>query len=148
MMAFVAKSHSEKQEDKINIIVDQLVTNLFLSIFLILKFRCLISPRNLTNTPHKDIKLANQNCISLKERVVMAKRAKFLSAIQGVGKSDCDFLARLREKARYCDIAKFKLAGNSEEELLKKNLISGLRDTEGEDYYAVLKSKQQNCLMK
>ena len=64
-----------------------------------------MSPRNLIDTPYKDIRLAIQNYISPKERerVVTAERAKFLSVIQAVGESDDDFLARLREEARYCD---------------------------------------------
>ena len=62
-----------------------------------------MSPRNLIDTPYRDIRLAIQNYISLKERVVAAERPKFLSAIQSIGESDDDFLARLREKARYCE---------------------------------------------
>ena len=54
-----------------------------------------MSPRNLIDTPYKDISLAIQNYISPKERVVTAERAKFLSVIQGVGESDDNFLARL-----------------------------------------------------
>ena len=65
-----------------------------------------------------------------KEGVVTAERAKFLSVIQGVGESDDDFLARLREEARYCDFEKLKTAANPEEELVKIKFISGLRDPE------------------
>ena len=75
-------------------------------------------PRNLIDTPYKDIRLAIQNYISPKERVVTAERAKFLSVIQGVGESDDDFLVRRR------------LPANPEEELVKIKFISGLRDPE------------------
>ena len=87
-----------------------------------------MSPRNLIDTPYKDIRLAIQNYIFTKERVVMAERAKFLSVIQGVGESDDDLLARLREEAHYCDFEKLKTAANPEEELITINFISGLRD--------------------
>ena len=58
-----------------------------------------MSPRNLIDTPYKDIRLAIQNFVSHKERVITAERASFLSVIQGVEESDDDFLARLREEA-------------------------------------------------
>ena len=80
------------------------VTNLFHSMCgqdAIIKLRSLISPRNLIDTPHKDIRLAIQNYISPKERVVTAERATFLSVIQDVGVSDDDFLApQLDDKIR------------------------------------------------
>ena len=53
-----------------------------------------------------------------------------MSVVQGVGESDDDFLARLREEARYCDFEKLKLVTNPEEELVKIKFISGLRDPE------------------
>ena len=64
------------------------------------------------------------------ERVVLAERAKFLSFVQGVGESDDDFLARLREEARYCDFERLKTVTNPEEELVKIKFISGLRAPE------------------
>ena len=81
-----------------------------------------MSPRNLIDTPYKDIRLAMRNYISPKGRVVTAERVKFLSIIQGVGESDDDFLALLREESRYCDFEKLKTAANPEEELVKKSL--------------------------
>ena len=82
------------------------------------------------DTPCKDIRLAIQNYISPKERVVTAERTKFLSVIQSVGESDDDFLARLREEAGYCDFEKLKTAANPEKELVKIKFISDLRDPE------------------
>ena len=87
-----------------------------------------MSPRNLIDTPYKEIRLETQNYISPNERVVTAERAKFLSVIQSVGESDDDFFARLREEAGYCDFKKLKTAANPEEDLVKTKLISGLRD--------------------
>ena len=87
IMSFVAKCRAEKKEDKVNTdgtVQDLQVTNLFLSMCgqdAIIKLRSLMSPRNLIDTPHKDIRLAIQNYISPKERVVTAERAKFLSVI-------------------------------------------------------------------
>ena len=136
IVSFVAKCGAEKKEDKINTdgtVQDLQVTNLLLNMCgqdAIIKIRGLMSPRNLIDTPYNDIRLAFQNCISPKERVVTAERAKFLSVIQGVGESDEHFLARLREEARYCDFEKLKTAANPEEELLKIKFISGLREPE------------------
>ena len=132
----MAKCRAEKKEDKVNtdgnVRVLQL-TNGFLSMCgqdEIIKLRSLMSPRNLIDTPYKDIRFAIQNYISPKERVVTAERAKFLSVIQGVGESGDDFLARLREIARYCDFEQLKTAANPEEELVKIKFISGLSDPE------------------
>ena len=136
IMSFVAKCRAEKKEDKVNnhgTIVDLQVTNLFLSKCgqnALPKLRSLMSPKKLLDNPLKEIRLAMQNYISPKERVVTAERAKFLSVVQGVGESDDDFLARLREEARYCDFEKLKTVTSPEEELVKKKFISGLRDPE------------------
>ena len=65
-----------------------------------------MSSRNVIDTPYKDIRLAIQDYIFPKKRVVTAERAKFLSAIQGAGKSD-DGLRQL------------KTATNPKEELVK-----------------------------
>ena len=54
--------------------------------------------------------------------------AKCLSVIEGVGKSDHNFLARLKEEARYYDFEKHKTAADPEKELVKIKFISGLRD--------------------
>ena len=89
----------------------------------ILKFRSLISPKNLIDTPYKDIRLAIQNYSSPNEREVTAERAKFVT--QCVGES-----ARLREEVRYCVFEKHKKAVNTEEELVKIKFVSGLRDPE------------------
>ena len=114
IMSFVAKCRAEKKEDKVNndgTVQDLQVTNFFLSMCrqdVFFKFKSLMSPRNLRDTPYKDIRLAIQNYISPKERVVTAEGAKFLSVKQSVGESDDDFIARLREEARYCDFEKLK----------------------------------------
>ena len=71
--AFVAKCRTETKEDKVNTdgtVQDLQVTNLFLSMCgqdAIIKLRSLMSPRNLRDTPYKDIRLALQNYISPKE---------------------------------------------------------------------------------
>ena len=136
IMYFVAKCCAEKKEDNVNTdgtVQDLQVTNLFFSMCgqdAIFKLRSLMSPRNLIDTPYKDIRLAIQNYISPKERVVTAKRVKFLSIIQGVGESEDNFLARIREEACYCDFEKLRTAAHPEEELVKINFISGLRDPE------------------
>ena len=136
IMSFVAKCRAERKEDRVNTDAtaqELQVTNLFLSMCgqdAIIKLRSLMSPKIFIDTPYKDIRLAIQNYVSPKERVVTAERAKFRSVIQGVGDSHNDFLARLREEARYCDFEKLKTAANPEEELVKIKFISGLRDPE------------------
>ena len=66
---FVAKSCAEKKEDKINThdtILDLQVIDRFLSMFghdKIPNFRILMSPRNLIDTPYKNMRLANKKII-------------------------------------------------------------------------------------
>ena len=126
ILSFLVNCRAEKKEDKSSTDVtvqDLQVTSLVLSMFgqdAIIKLRSLISPRNIINTSYKDIRLAIQNYISPKERVVTAETAKILFVIQGVGESDDDFLARLREETRCCDFEKLKTAANPKEELVQK----------------------------
>ena len=124
--SFLAKYRAEKKEDIINTngtVQDLQVANFFLSMRwqdAINKLRNLISPRSFIQTSYKDIRIAIQNFISPKERVVTAERTKFLSVIQGVGESDGDFLApRPGEEARYREFEKLKPAANLEKELVK-----------------------------
>ena len=125
ILSSVAEGRAEKKKNKINTdgtVQDLQVTNLFLSMCgqdAIIKLRSLVSPKNSINTPYKDIRLAIRKSISPKERLVTEEKANFLSVIQGVGELDDDFLARLREKARYCDFKKLKTAANPEEEAVK-----------------------------
>ena len=99
---FVWALSLSKKEDKVNTdgtVQDLQVTNLFLNMrgkYAIIKLRSLMRPRNLIVTQYK-IRLAIQNYIAPKDRVVTAERAKFLSVIQSVGESDDNVLARLRE---------------------------------------------------
>ena len=136
IMSFVVKCRAEKKEDKVNnhgTIVDIQLTKLFLSICgqaALLKLRSLMSPKKLLETPFKEIRQAIQNYISPKVRVETAEKARFLSIVQGIGESDDDFLALLREEARYCDFEKLKTVTNPEEELVKIKFISGLREPE------------------
>ena len=135
VMSFVAKCRAEKKEDKVNndgMIVDLQVTNLFLSICgqdALLKLRSLMSPKKLLDTLFLEIRLAIQNSISPKERVVTAERAKFLSVVQSIGESDDDFLA-LQRKSTLLWLRKLKTVTNPEEDLVTIKFISGLRDPE------------------
>ena len=113
-MSFVAKFLAEKKEDKVNTdgtIADLQVKNFFLNICgqdSLLKLRSLMSPKKLLDTPFKEITQTIQNYNSSKKIVDTAERAKFLSCVQGVLESDDNFVARLREEARYCDFEKLK----------------------------------------
>ena len=78
--------------------------------------------KKLLDTPFKEIRQAIQNYIYPKERVETAKKINFLSVVQGLGESDDDFLAHLREEARYCDFEKLKTVTNADEELVKIHL--------------------------
>ena len=69
IISFVAKCCAEKKEDKVNnygTVHDLHVTNLLHSMCgqdAIIKLRSLMGPRNLIDTPYKDIRLAIQNYV-------------------------------------------------------------------------------------
>ena len=80
ILSLVVKCRAEKKEENINTdgtLQDLQVTNVFLSMcgqVAIIKLRSLISPRNLIDTPYKDISLAIQNHNSPEERAVTTER--------------------------------------------------------------------------
>ena len=88
-----------------------------------IKLRSLMNPRNLIDTPYEDIRLAIQIYNSPKKREVTAGKAKFLSVIPGAGELENNFIARLKEEARYCEIEKLKTAANPEDECSKNNFF-------------------------
>ena len=124
-VAFEAKCRADKKEDKFNSdgsIVDLQVKNLFLSMCrqdALLKLRSLMSCKNHWTLLLK-IRVVIQNYISPKERVITAERAKLLSSVQGDGETDDDFLAHLREEARYYDFQTLKTVKNHKDEMVNK----------------------------
>ena len=86
------------------------------------KFRNLMNPQKLLDTPFKGIRVLIEIYIFPKERIITARRAKFEPDVQGVGDSDYNFLVCQREEARYCDFQTLKTVNSSEEELVKLNL--------------------------
>ena len=137
IMSFVAK-YRAKKDDKMNTdgtIVGLQVTNLFLITCRqekIIHFRSLWSPRNLIDTPYKDIRSAIHNVITPKERVVTAEKAKFLSVIQSVPEFQSARYSRSQGKSTLLWLRKLKTVANTKEELVKGKLISisVLRDLE------------------
>ena len=68
----------------------------------ILKLRSFVSPKNLSKMTFNEIHTVVRDYCRPREHVFIAERAMFLSTVQIQGESDNDFLARLREAARYC----------------------------------------------
>ena len=58
------------------------------------------------------------------------RKGKSSAAMQGVGVSDDDFTATVREEARYCGIVKLKIISNKGDTFVKLKLISGMRESE------------------
>ena len=92
------------------------------------KFRSCMGLKNLLVAPFEDIRVLIKNYISTKERVITAERVKSLSDVQGDEKSDHDFLARIREEARYCDFETLKTVTKSQEQLVKIKFILGFSE--------------------
>ena len=65
-------------------------------------------------------------CI-VREQVVVAERAMFLSTVQNQGESNDDYLERLRETARYCKLSELKNTADAEDGMIRMKFIRRLR---------------------
>ena len=93
----------------------------------VLKLGSFMSPKKLLDTSFEE---TSSSKLYFYQRVITAERVKFLSLVLNVETLTMFFLARLREDARHCDLQTLQTATNPEEELVKRNFISGLRDSE------------------
>ena len=66
----------------------------------------------------------------VREQVVVAERAVFLSAVQNRKESNDDFLERLRETARYCNFSELQSTADAEEGMIRIKFIAGLRSAD------------------
>ena len=96
----------------------------------LIKLSSLVVPRNIEDMKFMDIRKDLINYLKPQERLVVAERTGFLQMSQGGEEAETDYLARLREAARYCKFVDLKASADPEAELIRLQFIAGLRDSE------------------
>ena len=96
----------------------------------LIKLSSLVAPRNIEDMKFIDIRKDLINYLKPQERLVVAERTVFLQMSQGGEEAETDYLASLREAARYCKFVDLKASPDPEAEMIRLQFIAGLRDSE------------------
>lgn len=137
LSAFKAKARCEKkadiEESSDGRQRDYQITDLFISkcgIEAQKKLSSLVAPREIESMKFQEIYATLTAYLKPTERLVVAERTMFLSTSQDSEESESDYLARLREAARYCKFEALKTSNEPEAELIRLRFIAGLKDKE------------------
>ena len=109
------------------------VTDFFMSdcgLEALIMLSSLVAPRNIEDMKFIDIRKHLINYLKPQERLVVAERTGFLQISQGGEEPETDYLARIREAARYCKFLDLKAPPDPEAEMIRIQFIAGLRDSE------------------
>ena len=112
---------------------DHQATDFFMSRFgleALMKLSSLVAPRNIDDMKLIDIRKDLIYYLKPHEKLVVAERNCFLQMSQGGEEAETDYLARLREDARYCKFVDVKASSEPEAEMIRLQFIAGLRDNE------------------
>ena len=96
----------------------------------------LVALRNIEDMTFIDIRKDLITYLEPQDRLVVAERSGFLQMSQmfvlsqGGEEAETDYLARLREAARYCKFVDLKATLYPEAEMIRSQFIAGLRDNE------------------
>ena len=138
--AFKARCRAEKKTDIVAnpeaappVIQDLQITDQFL-------FRCgveclrkvanLVAPREPANMQFKDIEKVLRQYLEPQQRLTIAEQTKFVSLVKAADESKADYLARLREAARFCEFEKLKEQVDPSEYMIRLRFIAGLDNYE------------------
>ena len=94
------------------------------------KVKSLVAPTKLETMPFKDIATVLENYLQPRKRLVIAEQTKFVAITQKNGESSGDFLARLREAARFCEFANLKTVADPEAYMIRLRFIAGIQNSE------------------
>ena len=145
LRAFKARARVEKKRDvdaipgtsgppAVAVIAkDYQVTNFFMSqcsLEALIKLSSLVAPRNIEDMKFIDIRKDLINYLKPQERLVVAERTGVLQMSQGEEEeeeeAETDYLAKLREAARYCKFVDLKASLDPEAEVIRLQFIAGL----------------------
>ena len=132
--AFKARCRAEKEADVPaagTTPADLQVTNQFLfrcGVESLLKVKSLVAPTKVETMAFNEIETVLENYLQRRKRLVIAEQTKFVAITQRNGESSGDFLARLKEAARYCEFGNLKTIVDPEAHMIR--FIAGLQNSE------------------
>ena len=92
--------------------------------------KSLIAPKAFEDIIIADVNAKTVAGIKPAGRLVNAERKTFFSTAQGSDEPGTDFLALLREAARYCKFETLETPTDHEAELIRMRILAGLKDKE------------------
>ena len=109
------------------------------------KIMSIVEPENLEDLKFTEIHQALLAYLKPQKRLVIAERTKFHGVKQNARERINEFVARLRENAKFCDFDNLKNCISPQEEMIKMAMISGLFNTNNK---AKVLERLQNSEMK
>ena len=134
--AFAAKCRAEKKTDvaaTASNAADFQVTDQFLfrcGVESLKKLKSLVAPKELKAMPFKDIEKVLKGYLEPQQRLTVAEQTRFVSIVQNRNEAASDFLARLREAARFCEFDQLKTNNDPEAYMIRLRFIAGLENSE------------------
>ena len=134
--AFKARCRAETKADKPaagTTPADLQVTDQFLfrcGVESFMKVKSLIAPTNVEIMAFNEIETVLENYLPARKRLAIAEQTKFVAIKQRDGESSGDFLARLKEAARYCEFGNLKAIVDPEAYMIRLRLFAGLQNAE------------------
>ena len=107
-----------------------------------MKVKSLVAPTKVETMAFNEIETVLENYPQLRKRLVIAEQTKFVAITQRNGQSSGDFLARLKEAARFCEFGNLKTIADLEAYKIRLRLLAGLQNSEHK--LNVLEHLQQN----
>ena len=107
-----------------------------------MKDKSLVAPTKVKTMAFNENETVLENYLQPRKRLVIAEQTKFVAVAQRNGESSGDFLARLKEAARYCEFGNLKTIADPEAYMIRLRFIAGLQNTEHK--LKVLEHLQQN----
>ena len=146
--AFKARCRAEKKADVPaagTTPADLQVTDQFLfrcGVESLMKVKSLVAPTKVETMAFNEIETVLESYLQPRKRLVIAEQTKFVAITQRKGESSGDFLARLKEAARYCEFGNLKTIADPEAYMIRLRFIAGLQNSEHK--LKVLEHLQQN----
>ena len=106
-----------------------------------MKVKSLVAPTKVETMAFNEIETVLENYMQPR-KILIAEQTKFVVITQRNGESSGDFLARLKEAARYCGFGNLKPIADPEAYMIRLRFIAGLQNSEHK--LKVLEHLQQN----
>ena len=107
-----------------------------------MKVKSLVAPTKKEKLAFNEIETVLENYLQPRKRLVIAEQTNFVAINQRNGESSGDFLARLKEAARYCEFGNLKTIADPEAYMIRLRFVAGLQNSEHK--LKVLEHLQQN----